>query len=251
MKPRRGTGLAELLVALALASVIMATAARTLMQQTQWHRDRTAQAQADDVVREVHDVLRAELAHVAGLPRIVGDTALDLASLRIVATACERDSTRLVMPASERWWSPPRAGDSLAVIDTLTGVEWRSIIVAVATQRASDHCPAGGTRLTLWGAPPPTVAVLALPARVWHATRYVEYRASDGTWWLGERSCTPVCGAAQPIAGPLRSAALGGLRLSPLTGANGVVRAFDLSVRATMGARTASLYARLPVAVAP
>jgi hypothetical protein len=33
------------------------------------------------------------------------------------------------------------------------------------------------------------------------------YRGGDGAWWFGERPCDtrrpPVCGAAQPIAGPL------------------------------------------------
>jgi len=110
---RDGTALAELLVSLALAGIILAAAARGLSQHLARHRARDAQSRAAEIVREVHDVLRAELGHAAGDVRLLGDTAVEVASLRIFAPACRQDPTRLVLPAAEPAWSAPRAGDSL------------------------------------------------------------------------------------------------------------------------------------------
>ncbi len=251
MTLRRGVGLPELLVALALSGVVMAVAARGLSHQLRLQRAHDAQARADDIVREVHEVLRAELGHAAGVVRLLGDTALDLASQRIVATPCDRNALRLVVPASEPWWSPPRAGDSLAVMDTLLRREWRGALASVGVQRPSAACPVGGTRLTLAEAPPATVPVLAVPARVWRMTRFAAYRSSDRLWWLGERSCTSSCGAAQPITGPLLPPGQGGLQFSLVHDAAGQPVALDVVARAVVAGRRSRRWARLPLAVAP
>lgn len=154
LKLRRGTGLAESLVTLVLASVVMAAASRGLSQQLRLRHARDDQSRADDIVRMVRDVLRAELAHAEPAVRLLGDTAVQIASSRFIDVACDQVAARLVFPASASWWSAPRAGDSLALLDTLTGVEWRTSVVAIGTQRVSARCPSGGTRLTL-AAPPP------------------------------------------------------------------------------------------------
>lgn len=251
MKRRDGTGLAELLVSLALAGVILATATRGLIQHLTLHRTRDARSRAAEIVREVQDVLRAELAHAAGDIRVLGDTAVELSSLRVFASACQQDLARLVLPSTAPTWSTPRAGDSLAVMDTLSRREWRTIIAAAGTQRASATCPAGGTRLTLAAALPASVPARAMPARVWRTVRYMTYRAGDGSWWLGERLCTSGCGAAQPIAGPLLPPAQGGLRLGAVLGADGRPRFLDVTVRAVVAAHAASQSSRLPVTTAP
>ncbi|MFA6166143.1 MAG: hypothetical protein WC700_05990 [Gemmatimonadaceae bacterium] len=251
MRRRDGTGLAELLVALALAGVILAAATRALAQHLALHRTRDARSRAAEIVREVHDVLRAELGHAAGDVRVLGDTAVQVASVRVLARACHQDLARLVLPATELSWSAPRAGDSLAVMDTLVRREWRTVIAAAGTQRASAECPAGGTRVTLGASLPASVPARAVPARVWRTVRYMAYRAGDGSWWLGERQCTSGCGAAQPIAGPLLPPAQGGLRLREGLGGNGRPRFLDVSVRAVVATRTASLSSRLPLPAAP
>jgi hypothetical protein len=249
MTARRGTGLAELLVTLVLSGLVMATAARALLQHVRLERDRASQRQADEVVRDVHAIVRAELGHADRYPRVLGDTAIELASLRAVAVACDVATTRLIIPSSVAWWSPPRAGDSVAVIDTLTGREWHAAVASTGTQHASVRCPAGGTRLTLATAAP-TMAML-LPLRVWRVVRYVAYRAGDGTWWLGERSCLPACGSAQPIAGPIIAPVQGGWRLAMVAGRDGRSLALDISVRAAFNGRTSGMAARIPLAPAP
>lgn len=251
MKPRRGTSLVESLVALALAGVVMAVASRGLSHHLRLRRERDDQARADEVVQVVREILRAELDHAEPAPFLLGDTAVQLASSRVVAVACDQSPARLVLPASAAWWSAPRAGDSLALIDTLSGAEWRAAIVATGTQRASVRCPMGGTRLTLSLPPPSSVPALLLPTRVWRAMRYMAYRGSDGAWWLGERSCAPACSSAQPIAGPLLAPSRGGFRLSLVLDPTGHSVALDVSARAVIGSRSSAMSARLPLAPVP
>lgn len=251
LKARGGTGLAESLVALALAGVVMASAGRGLSQHLRQRRERDDQARADDVVQVVRDVLRAELDHAEPSPRLLGDSAVQLASTRVHAVPCDVTPSRLTLPASAGWWSSARAGDSVALVDTLLGVEWRAAVVATSTRPASARCPLGGTRLTLAVPLPSTVPALLLPARVWRVVRYLVYRAGDGTWWLGERTCTPSCGSAQPISGPLVSPSQGGFRLSLVLGLDGRPVALDVAARAVINGRSSAMSARLPLAAAP
>ncbi len=248
---RRGVGLPELLISLALGGVIVATAATGLLQQVRRQRDREDRARADAIVREVVEILRAELSHATGAVRVLGDTAVQLESQRLLAVACETLGARLVLPTAADWWSGPRPGDSLAVVDTLTRAEWRAGVAAVGTQRASPACPSGGVRLTLSAPPPATVPVLALPVRVWRVARFTAYRAGDGLWWVGERSCGGTCGVAQPVTGPVRPPAVGGLRFGVHADAEGRAVALDLEVRALIGGGAAAASARLPLASVP
>lgn len=251
LKLRGGGGLAESLVALALAGIVMAAASRGLSQHLRLRRERDDQARADEIVRVVRDVLRAELDHSAPDIRLFGDTAVQLAASRVTAVACDLAPARLVLPASAEWWSTPRPGDSLAILDTLTGFEWRTAVVATATQHASARCASGGIRLLLAGPPPSTVPALRLPARVWRTVRYVSYRASDGDWWLGERSCISACGSAQPIAGPLLSPGQGGFRLRLVAVPGGRSVALDVSARTAVRGRSSAMASRLPLAERP
>lgn len=243
---RHGVALAELVVSLALGGVLMGAAVRSLSQHLRLAREHEAQVRATAATRDALDVLRAELAHSGGIPRLSADTALELSSIRAYAPACDLVAGRPILP-SGAWWSAPRAGDSLAVIDTLTGTEWRTTIAVVGSQRASTRCPDGGTRLALTLPIPATAVPFALPVRVWRVARYVLYRGSDALWWLGERGCAPVCGTAQPIAGPLMSPAQGGLRLSMRFDAAGRAQSIDVVLQASVNGRRAHLDARLPL----
>ncbi len=244
---RRGTTLAELVVALALAGVVMGAASGTVVQYLRQRSQREADDRARDAVRTTRDVLRAELAHADADVRVLGDTALQLSALRVVATACDASANRLVLPAGVPMWSAPRTGDSLAIADTSQGGDWRTTVLSVRAERASAECPTGGTRVVLAASPPVSVLARLLPTRIWRVVRYVLYRGGDGSWWLGERGCAPGCSAAQPIAGPLRSPSQGGLRLALVLGPGGQPRALDVSVRAVAGNRGAALSVRLPL----
>lgn len=248
---RRGVGLPELLISLALGGVVMATAASGLVQQMRRQRIRDERARAHAIVREVTEILRAELSHATGTVLVLGDTAVQLESQRLVAVACDASAARVVFAVADDWWSAPRPGDSLALVDTLSRQEWRAGVTAVGTQRASPQCPAGGTRLTLGAAPPATVPVLSVPARVWRVVRFTSYRASDGLWWVGERGCASNCGVAQPVTGPVRAPGEGGLRFGVHADANGRAVALDVAVRAIVGSSAGAASARVPLSTVP
>lgn len=244
---RAGTTLAEMVVTLALAGVVAGAAGHGLAQLLRDHTARSAATAATDAVQLARDVLRAELSHANANVLLLGDTAVQVASLRLVSTACDAAADRVVLPAAVPAWSAPRAGDSLAVADT-TLTEWKTTVVLVRAERPSVACPSGGIRLVLASTPPASVLPRLLPARVWRVVRYVLYRSGDGTWWMGERSCTPGCSSAQPIAGPLQSPSQGGLRLALVLDTSGQPVALDVMVRAKLASRAAQLSARLPLA---
>jgi len=244
---RAGITVAELVVTLALAGVLAGAAGRGLAQLLSDHHDRAAAGAAAEAVQLTRDVLRAELAHADASVRVLGDTAVQLSSTRLVSTACDASGDRLVLPSAAAAWSAPRPGDSLGIADTSLAA-WRTTVVSVRTERPSASCPAGGTRLVLESPPPAGALPQLLPARVWRVARYVLYRSSDGSWWMGERSCVPGCSGAQPIAGPLLAPSQGGLRLSLVLGTGGQPVALDVSVRSEVARRGARLSARLPLA---
>lgn len=246
MTPRGGTTLAEMVVALALAGVLMGAAARGVTQHLRWQRDRAEWQQGDDAARQAVAVLRSEVERADGTVTVLGDTAVQLSAVRVVAVACDTGASRLVVPASVAAWSAPRIGDSLAMADTALG-EWRTSIVAASSLHSSTRCPAGGTRVTLAAPLAPSALPLLLPARVWRVARYMIYRAGDGSWWLGERSCAPACTSAQPVAGPLATPAQGGLRLSLVVSSDGRPLALDIQARAPVRGRVASASARVPL----
>lgn len=251
MSARRGAGLVELLVTVALAGVMAAAISRSAVQHLRWQRSRAAAAAADEIVREVHEVLRAELSHAATAVRLLADTAIEIASIRGLAIACELSPNRFVLPASTLWWSAPKSGDSLAVIDTLRRSEWRTVVTSAGAQRASVACPSGGLALTLAEAVPATAPALVLPARIWRTERYVTYRSGDGTWWLGQRSCASACGSVQPITGPLLPPVQDGFRLAFAPDGAGRPHAIDVRVRADVSGRSASRSARIPLSATP
>lgn len=230
-------------MALAISALVMAAALRGLSVHLGLQRARASQARAQQVVSDVTGILRLESSRAVAPPIVRGDTAIDLSVLRGVATACEVSGTRLVVPASAAWWEAPRAGDSIAILDTLTRTPWRSTVLAVGVQRPSAACPAGGTRLTLAEVTPGTVPALFMPAQLWHTARYVVYRAADGLWWLGQRACPSGCGTVQPVAGPLPPGR--GLRVRPRLDSTGRTVGVDFTVAASIDGAAASAAARL------
>lgn len=247
MIARSGTSLAELLVALVMAGVVMATAMRGLSVHLRIQRMREARVRTQQAVADVAQVLRVESSRAVAPPVLRGDTGIDLTVLRGAPRACEASSSRVTVSNKEAWWDTPRVGDAVTGRDTLTRGVWQTTIAAVGSQSASAGCPFGGVRLTLATVPPMTVPLTATPLQVMHTERFVLYRAADGFWWFGQRACAATCGAAQPVAGPLQSPDRAGLRFASYTDESGRRLAIDLTVRASDVEVTATQNMRLPV----
>jgi prepilin-type N-terminal cleavage/methylation domain-containing protein len=219
--PQRGFSLAELLVALVVASIVLAGVCSALLGAQRFY---FAQAQVLEVqqnIRVVAQVLSLELRGLdAGDGDIVAmsDTAITFKAPRVFSVICAApDVARGVLVVRNSLTSGLRAvdpardsvlvfrdGDSRLATDD----RWlRSSLSATGSAACADG--AAGSRLTLGG----TVGGLSQldgvgpgsPVRAFEVVRYRLYGDGDGIWWLGTQSFTGGgWSVTSPIAGPLR-----------------------------------------------
>jgi hypothetical protein len=235
LRARRGAGLAEMIVALTLSTIVASAAVGALTAAERYTRRARAKWDARRVLREAESVLASELrAAAADSVRVRGDTAVDLAGLVGVSVVCVSSGSVLVLPPDaaasggpySSWRASPEAGDVIAVFDTAAGGAWRSAVVDTATTRTDGAgcTPASGllssadvaarrpvTRVALRSSfvPPPAVGA---PVRVERSGRYALTRGGDGSWSLSYRRCTgSACGTAQPVVGPFAAPSDSGL----------------------------------------
>ena len=242
LRPRRGAGLAEMIVALTLSSIVASAAVAALTGAERYMRRARATADARRMLREAESVLASELrAASADSLRVRGDTAVDFAGLVGVSVVCVSSGSVLVLPPDaaasgypySSWRASPEAGDIVAVFDTTAGGGWRTAVVESAATRADGAgCrPASGlvsaadsaarrpvTRVVL-DSPTMPQAVVGAPVRVQRSGRYALTRAADGSWSLSYRRCTAsMCGTAQPVVGPFAAPADSGLVFTSIVG---------------------------------
>lgn len=262
MRARRGYLLAEALCALALGGVLAAAAAAVLSGARVVIARLEARTTAERVSREALGVAAAALRASDSIV-VLGDTAMDLTLLTGSGVSCGGDSLELWLAPSRTadgvaltsWSQLPDVGDEVAVLlpDTLTGshrwvgetIDGAALRVPSAPCDAADGWIASGdasARMHVLTLRAPIAAGAGHPVRITRRGRLTLYVDSRGEWTLGWRRCLlSACGAVQPIAGPLRTPAAGGLRvLGP--DADGIL---ELSVHA-VGA-SAGIVARVPV----
>jgi len=236
---RAGAVLVELVVAVALTTLVAAQL--TIELQVAERYVRRASLSSDDrrTIREVETILASDLAAVAlDSLRLRGDTATEFFGLVGTSVACLVAAGELVLPPSVAaspiavtvWRAVPAAGDLVAAFDTTGAGAWRIAIVDSVQSRADGAgcTPASGlvsigdsvarrtaTRLLLDRTLPPGIGVGA-PVRLLRRGRYVLSRAADRSWSLSYRPCpaAAACGTAEPVAGPLGAAADSGLVFS-------------------------------------
>lgn len=236
MRAPRGAALSELVVALALATLVSAAAVAVMAGAERYLRRTGDLAEDRRVVREAESTLAAELrAAAADSVRVLGDTAAEFPGVVGTSVACVVAPGSLVLPpatasappAFSVWRSTPASGDLVVAFDSTSPGGWRTAIVDSTETRADGAgcTPATGfvtsadsalrrpvTRVFHSPALPAGVAVGA-PVLLLRWGRYVLTRGTDRSWSLSYRPCDPllVCGASQPVAGPLGAAADSGL----------------------------------------
>lgn len=234
MRSRAGFLLAEALCALALAALLAVACATALGGVRRATLAAEARARAERGGREALQVITA-LARDADSVLVLGDTALEL-TIRIASgVVCARDSLSLTLPPAEVSGGgalvvraqPVEAGDELRILvrDSLTTARWeRAPIDSVSERSGETPCgssggfvvaaDAGAGRLRLVPRALSAGAAAGAAVRVGRRGRLVLYTAGRGEWMLGWRRCAVgVCGVVQPVAGPLRTPAAGGLRI--------------------------------------
>lgn len=220
------TSLAELCIALVIGFVAAAVGGSVLLAAERHARRDRDSGRESQAVRDVSHVLVTELVSArAGSLVLRGDTAIDIASHVGVSVACRVGPDELVLlpaltslPAPyTHWRQAAEAGDQLSVWDTTAGGAWLSArIDSVAAKSDGAGCPADGAfrtaddsvarRAVTWLRVSPLLApgvVRGAPVRVYRELRWMLYRSSGKSWWLGMRRCNAGCAAAQPVAGPL------------------------------------------------
>jgi hypothetical protein len=225
---RRGTSLVELVIALALAGLVLGTAAASLLRQQRSARWVGALGGSESQMRPLAQLLPAELAPLDAAAGDVAageasDSTLQLRAVVASSLACDSAAAVVVLVpdaapgvAIAGVARAPVAGDSVWLHPS-DSVGWLSRRV-VGVTRASTGCSAppalagGAYRLALDA---PADVPGGTPLRVTRQERYAVYKAGDGRWYLGIRAWSASTGsfaAPQPLAGPfVRSVPGGGI----------------------------------------
>ena len=224
--------LAEALCALALA-VLLGIACATALAGV-----RRAVLGAESRARTVRGG-REALQVVAALVRdadsvvVLGDTAVELTVRIASGVVCARESMTLTLPPARVATGPAlfarsqpvERGDALSVLrrDSLGwAARWERVTIDSVSERAGEvpcgsatgyvaASDAANPRLRLVLASLDPAVRPGAPVRIGRRGRLALYYAGSGEWMLGWRRCNSgTCGVVQPVAGPLRSGAMGG-----------------------------------------
>lgn len=242
MRTRRGSSLVELLVALPIMGIVGTLAVVLLLAAGRQARRNDALNAAVRELRHAAVVAGAELRPLQPLDLIAWtDTSVEFESLVGTGIACGSRARSAWVdllppdephPAAARWIAPLQDGDRVTMhLGTSKPPE-----PPVAWQTHATGLPAGGgctpplalaagigARVALDDSLPAPVAE-GTPVRITRRTRYHLYRAGDAKWYLGRgtrgRSLWDV---TQPVAGPFRSAAGGGLRIRVVDSAGSAI----------------------------
>lgn len=243
MSLRRGYLLAEAIAALALAGVLAAAAAlalggarKAMLDGEQ--RDRAQRAERESLAVILHAVSAGSVVELRG------DTALDLDVTVLLAVVCAVEPTALVLPplgpvgasALTHAAQPVDTDDVVSVL--LPGAQgwWVTTVDSVTAFQPVGSCDLseGWTSVADDGLPRIRLVVRdtvpsniepGMTVRVGRPGRFTLYHAGGGEWMLGWRRCSAisgVCGVVQPVSGPLRPPAAGGLRFTELASPPGL-----------------------------
>lgn len=236
---RRGVTLAELLVALAMLGVVLGTVSAVSVREQRLFADLAESSMISAQLREAGALLPGDLRAVASgagdfAAGEMRDTSLQFRSTIASGVVCDTVAGGVVLAPTvddattfTSVLTAPAAGDTLWLFTPAdSGDVWLPYRVSSTGTAPAGQCAARGPRLAngvlasakstlrLDGLPAPLRTVVGAPVRITRPARYSLYRASDGGWYLGARdwsTSTQRLNTIQPVAGPLLSAAAGGL----------------------------------------
>ena len=231
---RPGFTLTELMIAVALFGLVMASLMGLLVRQQRFYRGANEIIDTRTQLRQAAGVLPADLRSISSIGndiKFISDTMIEFLATYGTTIVCAKNSTVEFIAPSDTltrhtltaWLSMPRAGDTVFVYDegTRTGSEddnwFRARLASVATATAGCEAfnnPNGADnarvryRFTLNSLTPmPATVVNGATVRFARPARYRFYRGSDNLWYLGYQQYTVsgLMGAwssTQPLAGP-------------------------------------------------
>lgn len=211
---RRAATLVELLVALILAALVLATATSSVLRQQRVHARIRSVSGADAQLRAATLVLAGQLALLDPLAGDLSageaaDSAVQFRAAIVSSLACITETGSATLLPDTAFLggmsSRPRVGDSLWWLMDSSWMARRIMTVSSVPASCVSPVSAAGTSLSLQLAAPDTI-LAGTPLRITRQSRYGVYRASDGTWQLGFREWNDAAhafSAPQPVAGPL------------------------------------------------
>lgn len=234
MKRRAGFTLAELLVVIALLSIVGGAIYDGLHRQQRLFRSIAGMIAARSDVRDAAEVLAADLLAASPLDTIQlgADSAVEFLSGIGASVSCDSAPGFTLRLPPEALASELRLTALAAIPDTNDLVlvfnddsaatsgrpRWDAHeIESVSSQNAGTACPSstGFTSPADAGAASRTITLrtsasggirAGAPVRIVRRGRYSLYRSSDARWYLGHRRCNPLgpssCGTIQPLSGP-------------------------------------------------
>jgi hypothetical protein len=228
--------LAELLIAITLAALVLATATASLLRQQWTSAGLAAHASVAAQLHPATTIVAAQLAHVspaAGdfVPGEWRDTALQFRAPIASGVSCNATGGTATLQTDAAGampvggiLSPPHTGDSVWYYSDTVASWTGRLVMDVATAAAGCGMAGNGGAVQLIVGAADTIPNGA-PVRITRQMRLVVYRAGDGSWQLGLREWSDVAkalAAPQPIAGPFLTGAGGartGFRYFDATGA--------------------------------
>ncbi len=233
MLNRHGLTLAELLVSMTVAGVVLSMIASVSAREQRVFADLADRAALAGQLRDASSVLPIDLrsvASAAGDIRDARDSSLEIRATIASAVVCDSTATSIILAPAiggaathASVVTSIEAGDTLWLLSVTDTAVWKPYRVAAAGNAPAGQCAPRGPQLadsarirprtSVSLATTPT-ATIGMPARVTRPVRYSIYRASDGAWYLGEKDWSNTSAkfnTIQPVAGPFLAAAAGGV----------------------------------------
>lgn len=234
-RARRAVTLVELLVGIAVATLVILMAISYVIRHQRAYDAIAADIDLRARLRDASDLIAADLrGSSSGSDSILfaSDTAIEFYSAIGSSTVCTTPTSgQITLPpdtlASGRilssWVAMPDTGDYAFVFSdsssASTGGWLRARIASFGSTPTSIGCPpaagllsvgeAGSARsydMSVTGMVPAGVR-RGSPVRFVRRVRYDVYRGGDGKWYLGYRRCSGGCAPVQPLSGPYESPA--------------------------------------------
>lgn len=213
MLTRRGSTLAELVVAIVLASLVLGTATSSVLRQQRSAARLAARGAVEEQLHGGNGLAFAQLAMLSAsagdlVAGQISDSALQLRATIATGLSCSGAVAAVTILAdpepelpSVGWAGPAHRGDSLWWFGE-RDTTWHARVVQ-GTSTSATGC--GGARSVVLSLAGTDSLAASQPVRVTRPVRLSVYRAGDGSWQLGERELsetTGQLGGVQPVAGP-------------------------------------------------
>ena len=221
-KRRAGHALVEVIVVVALTSIVVGSIYSALFAQHRFYLLQSEMAGTRDALRIAAEVLAGELRAInpsAGDLYGIGPDSVALRAAVGFGAVCGLSGNSLVLwHTSGIFGTAPT--DSLLVflegnVASSDDDDWGSARIRTVRRASSQDCGESyQAELRVSLDQELTGVTIGSPVRAFRPYVYRLYRSGDGRWWLGQRLRH---GRIQPLAGPFASPSSGGLKLEYLT----------------------------------